>query len=88
MHLTDVCKLFYYSEKVWNRNFTDGFLTYHSSSCQDSGKGTLGVLCDLSQIMRKCVLCQMRRTKAQTGADPGFLDRGFKLAEEGSICAV
>ena len=23
-----------------------------------------------------------------TGADPGFLDRGFKLAERGSICAV
>ena len=23
-----------------------------------------------------------------TGVDPGFLDRGFKLAEGGSICAV
>ena len=23
-----------------------------------------------------------------SGADPGFLDRGFKLAEGGSICAV
>ena len=23
-----------------------------------------------------------------TGADPEFLDRGFKLAEGGSICAV
>ena len=23
-----------------------------------------------------------------TRADPGFLDRGFKLAEGGSICAV
>ena len=24
----------------------------------------------------------------ESGADPGFLDRGFKLAEGGSICAV
>ena len=26
--------------------------------------------------------------KLRAGADPGFLDRGFKLAEGGSICAV
>ena len=25
---------------------------------------------------------------SRTGADPGFLDRGFQLAELGSICAV
>ena len=35
----------------------------------------------------KCVLGDFSRPD-NAGADPGFLDQGFKLAEQGSICAV
>ena len=30
----------------------------------------------------------LQENRPNSGADPGFLDRGFKLAEGGSICAV
>ena len=36
------------------------------------------------KIFREC----HNKTNSQPGADPGFLDRWFKLAEGGSICAV
>ena len=32
--------------------------------------------------------CYVLLHEPVSGADPGFLDQGFKLAERGSICAV
>ena len=37
-------------------------------------------------LVKKVCACEVCEYGA--GADPGFLDRGFKLDEGGSICAV
>ena len=39
--------------------------------------------------MLEAIICSITLHRIHvTGADPGFLDQGFKLAEGGSICAV
>ena len=52
-----------------------------------------GQWCDFLRMetflqMVEMITSETHGIKVLTGADPGFLDRGFKLAEGGSICAV
>ena len=65
---------------------------YHSCSAWTSSK-TQKLLKLVSYILAFPGVCfvfnlDCKRLPVISGADPGILDRGFKLAEGGSKCAV